>query len=68
MAASRIAGVLFVVALVSPFARAQAPGDAAGERARREAVARGLDSLARAWTPDAADKDRQAGVAVASEQ
>jgi hypothetical protein len=66
MAAPRIAGVLFVVAIVSPFARAQAPGDAAGERARREAVAKGLDSLAGVWRQETADNNRKEGVAVAS--
>jgi len=66
MDASRIVGVFLLICLLALPANAQAPGGAAGERARREAVAKGLDSLAGIWTPEAADRNRQEGVAVAS--
>jgi len=59
MDASRIVGVFLLICLLALPANAQAPGGAAGERARREAVAKGLDSLAGIWTPEAADRNHE---------
>jgi len=66
MAATRITTIVILSWLVPVAALAQARVESAGERARREAVAKGLDFLSGAWTGEARGLNKQAGVAMAS--